>query len=89
MREEKAQTALDAASAARREARAELRMLWRQRRRMATAELSPDQAAAVDLIRERDAELRSAVAVMETEVGNRVTTNRAPRDKSAALAFIR
>ena len=89
MREEKAQTALDAASAARREARAELRMLWRQRRRMATAELSPDQAAAVDLIRERDAELRSAVAVMETELGNRVTTNRAPRDKSAALAFIR
>ena len=90
--EQEAQAALEAASAARREARAELRMLWRQRRKMATAELSPDQAAAVDLIRERDAELaelRSAVAVMETEVANRVTTNRAPSASSLHALFDR
>jgi integrase len=71
-REERAaQAALEAESRKRREARAELRTLWRQRRKMSTAELPPEQAAAVDLIRERDAELeelRRAVAVMQ--VGN-------------------
>ena len=90
--EQQAQAALDAANVARWEARAELRMLWRQRRKMATAELSPDQAAAVDLIRERDAELdelRSAVAVMETEVSARVTTNRAPTATSLHALFDR
>lgn len=90
--EQEAQSALIASSEARREARAELRMLWRQRRRMSTAELSPDQAAAVDLIRERDAELdelRSAVAVMEAEVGNQVTTSHAPRGTSLSALFDR
>ena len=46
----------------------------------------------MDLIRERDAELaelRSAVAVMETEVANRVTTNRAPTASSLHALFDR
>ena len=66
--EQAAQDALEAASGLRRAARSELRTLWRQRRRMSTAELSPEQAAAVDLIHERDAELaelRAANAVMQ------------------------
>jgi integrase len=66
--EQTAQAALEADSRKRREARAELRTLWRQRRLRSTAELPPEQAAAVDLIRERDAELeelRRAVALMQ------------------------
>jgi integrase len=68
-REEKAAlAALETMSGARRVARSELRTLWRQRRHMSTAELSPEQAAAVDLIRERDAEvteLRAAAVLMQ------------------------
>lgn len=66
--EQAAQAALEAESLTRRGARSELRTLWRQRRRTSTAMLSPEQAAAVDLIRERDAELeelRAAIAVMQ------------------------
>lgn len=60
---------LEAESAARREARSELRTRWRQRRMTSTAMLTPEEAAAVDLIKERDAEveaLRQAIAVLET-----------------------
>lgn len=68
-REERAaEAAQEAASTMRRAARSELRTLWRERRNTSTAELSPDQAAAVDLIRERDAEisdLQAAVALMQ------------------------
>ena len=68
-REERAaEVALEAASLERRAARSPHRTLWRQRRRKGTAELSPEHAAAVDLIREGDAELeelRRAVATME------------------------
>jgi integrase len=63
-----AQAALEAERRERREARAELRTQWRMRRRMSTAELTPEQAAAVDLIKEKDAELeelRQAVALMQ------------------------
>lgn len=63
-----ARAALEAESAARREARAELRTLWRKRRETSTAMLGAEEAAAVDLIRERDAEieeLRRAVAILE------------------------
>ena len=65
--EQAAAEALAAESSARRGARGDLRTLWRQRRQTSTAMLTPEEAAAVDLIRERDAEieeLRSAVAVM-------------------------
>lgn len=64
-----AQAALAAESAARQEARSELRLLWRKRKSVSTAMLKPEEAAAVDLIKERDAEieeLRRAVAVLET-----------------------
>ncbi len=52
----------------RRDARSDLRMAWRIRRRTSTAMLRPEEAAAVDLLREQDAEiakLRDALAVME------------------------
>lgn len=65
--EQAAQAALEAESMARREARSELRTQWRQRRRMSTAMLDPEEAAAVDLIKEKDAELeelRAAVATL-------------------------
>lgn len=52
-----AQADREIASAARREARTEPRKLWRQRNRMSTSELTPEQAAAVDLVRARDAEI--------------------------------
>lgn len=58
---------LDAESVVRRAARSELRTLWYRRKRTSTAMLEPEEAAAVDLIRERDAtiaELRAAVALM-------------------------
>lgn len=68
-REERAaQAAQEAESTLRRDARLELRTLWRQRRNTSTALLSPEQAAAVDLIRERDAEiseLRAGVVLMQ------------------------
>lgn len=68
-REERAALAsLEAESMIRRESRSELRTLWRKRRQTSTAMLTPEEAAAVDLLRERDAEideLRKAVAVME------------------------
>ena len=60
--------ALAEESRLRREARGDLRTLWRKRRRSTTAELEPEQAAAIDLLREQDAELeqlRQAVAVMK------------------------
>lgn len=66
--EQAAEAALEAESQTRRAARSELRTLWRQRRRTSTAMLKPEEAAAVDLIRERDAEieeLRAAIAVMQ------------------------
>lgn len=59
--------AIAAKRIARREARSDLRTLWRQRNHTSTAELTPEEAAAVDLIRERDVEieeLRKAVAVL-------------------------
>lgn len=65
--EQAAQAALEAESIARREARSELRTQWRRRRQMSTAMLDPEEAAAVDLLKERDAELqelRAAVATM-------------------------
>ena len=64
-----AKAALAVESEWRREARAELRTLWRKRRATSTAMLTPEEAAAVDLIREQDAELeqlRQAVAVMHS-----------------------
>lgn len=67
--EKAAQAALEAESQERRMARSELRTLWHRRRGTSTAMLSPEQAAAVDLIRERDAEveeLRAAIAVMQS-----------------------
>ena len=67
LEEHAAKAALETESAERREARAELRLLWRKRRETSTAMLAPEEAAAVDLIRERDAEieeLRKAVAVL-------------------------
>jgi integrase len=66
--EQAAEAALEAESHARREARSELRVLWHRRRRTSTAMLKPEEAAAVDLIRERDAkieELQQAIAVMQ------------------------
>lgn len=68
LEERAAKEALEAESIARREARAELRTLWRKRRETSTAMLGAEEAAAVDLIRERDAEieeLRQAIAVLE------------------------
>ena len=65
--EQAAQTALAAESVARHDARSELRTLWHRRRRTSTAMLEPEEAAAVDLIRERDAEieaLNAAIAVL-------------------------
>lgn len=59
-REREEQAALETLtdeSAARQEARSHLRTLWRQRQRTSTAMLTPEEAAAVDLIRERDAEI--------------------------------
>ena len=67
LEEQAAKAALEAESTERREARAELRMLWRKRRETSTAMLAPEEAAAVDLIRERDAEieeLRKAVELL-------------------------
>ncbi|WP_338242233.1 DUF6538 domain-containing protein [Aurantiacibacter hainanensis] len=69
----------------RHEARSDLRTLWHKRRRTSTAELEPEQAAAIDLLKEKDAELeqlRRAVTVMEA--GNQalsIPTQRAPRTK--------
>lgn len=65
-----AMAALAAESQARREARSELRTLWHNRRATSTAMLTQEEAAAIDLIRERDAELeqlRAAIAVMEKD----------------------
>lgn len=67
--EQAAKAALVAESAVRKEARSDLRTLWRMRRKTSTAMLTPEEAAAVDLIKERDAEieeLRRAVAVMQS-----------------------
>lgn len=66
--EQAARLALEAESKERQAARSDLRTLWRQRRRTSTAILSPEEAAAVDLLKERDAEieeLRRAVSVMQ------------------------
>ena len=69
-REHEAQAAeaeLECESRERRAKRSELRTLWHRRRATSTAQLSPEQAAAVDLLRERDAkiaELTAAIAVM-------------------------
>ena len=78
-----AAAALEAASDARRASRRELRTLWRQRRQTSTAMLTPEEAAAVDLIRERDAEndkLRDAIATLEA--GNQVLGIPAPLRRS-------
>lgn len=66
--EQAAVEVLAAESSARRSARTEQRALWRQRRKTSTAMLTPDEAAAVDLIKEGDAEieqLRAAIAVLQ------------------------
>jgi integrase len=66
--EQRALEELEAESRARKSARSELRTVWHRRKMSSTAELTPEQAAAVDLIRQRDAEveqLRAALAVME------------------------
>jgi hypothetical protein len=78
--EQDAQAALAAESAARQEARKDLRTLWRQRRQLSTAMLKPEEAAAVDLIKERDAEieeLRAAIALMQTS-NNALSKDREP-----------
>lgn len=68
-REEQAALAeLAAESDARKAARGDLRTAWHRRKMTSTALLTPEQAAAVDLIKERDAtieELRRALAVVE------------------------
>lgn len=73
LREEAAAVAaLAEESRLRHAARSDLRTLWHMRRRKSTAALTPEQAAAIDLLKEREAELeqlRHAVAVMEA--GNR------------------
>ncbi len=69
-----------AESAARKEKRAELRILWNQRKMTSTAMLPPEQAAAVDLIKQREAkieELEQAIAVMEA--GNEKLGIRSPQ----------
>lgn len=69
--EVEAATAGAAAKAARREARREIRTLLRQRMQLSTAELRPEEAAARDLIRERDVDLDTLrKKVEELEVGN-------------------
>lgn len=55
-------------SQTRKTARRHLHRLWHKRRQTSTAELTPEQAAAIDLLREQGAEiedLRRAVAIME------------------------
>lgn len=55
-------------SQARKAERRYLHKLWYKRRQTSTAELTPEQAAAIDLLREQDAEieeLKRAVAIME------------------------
>lgn len=59
--------ALEAEGKARREARSELRTLWYKRRQTSTAMLKPEEAAAVDLLRDKDAhiaELEQALTIM-------------------------
>lgn len=54
-------------SQARKAERRHLHRLWHKRRQSSTAELTPEEAAAIDLLREQDAEieeLRQAVATM-------------------------
>lgn len=69
--EQAAAEALAAESSARRGTRGDLRTLWRQRRQTSTAMLTPEEAAAVDLIRERDAEIEQLLAAVEVlQAGN-------------------
>ena len=60
-----AMAALEAESLERQEARGDLRMLWRKRRVTSTAALTPEQAAAVDLLKEKDVELEQLKAAIE------------------------
>ncbi|AZI35940.1 putative site-specific recombinase [Caenibius tardaugens NBRC 16725] len=67
LEEEAARGFLEEESRKRREARSDLRTLWRIRRHTSTAMLAPEEAAAIDLLREQDAELaalRQAVSVL-------------------------
>ena len=71
-REERAaQQALAAESAARQQARSELRTLWHKRKQTSTALLKPEEAAAVDLIRAKEAEIDDLrLAVVLLQAGN-------------------
>lgn len=71
--EREAREALEAARIARHEARRELRTQVRQRMMLSTAELSPDEAAWRDLIRERDLELEK---LQEAAAGQREANDR-------------
>jgi hypothetical protein len=62
-----AMAALAAESQVRREARGDLRTLWRKRRATSTAALTPEQAAAVDLLKERDAKIEELTVLSCTE----------------------
>lgn len=69
--EREAKEAIEAARQARYVDRAPLRTLWRQRRQMSTAELSAEEAAVRDLLREEEADkadLERKVAYMEARI---------------------
>lgn len=65
-----AMAALEAESKERQEGRGDLRTLWRKRLAISTAALTPEQAAAIDLLNERDVEvarLNAAIEVMKND----------------------
>lgn len=85
--EREAKAALDTESQMRRHLRSDLRTLWRKRRMTSTAMLEPEQAAAVDLIKERDAkieQLERAIAIMQA--GNDALGIARPAGRSANIA---
>ncbi len=94
--EREAAERLLAEQSARREARRELRVERRRRAAMTTAELSPEDAAWHDLLRERDAELatlreavgkaRDSNAVLAIEMG-RVTVGEGPTVEKLIAAY--
>lgn len=63
--------------------RRQARILWRQRMRMSTAELSPEEAAIVDLLREGQVE---GLALLEERV-KKMTEERAPRPSVSITAL--
>lgn len=84
-----AQAQLEAESAARRAARSDLRTEWRKLRMISTAQLTPEQAAAMDLLREQDAtieELQRARSVMEAASASAIgSTGGQPGETLTAL----